>query len=235
MKAVVLAAGKGIRMLPLTKEVPKAMIKINSKPMLEYILHNLSEVGISECCIVVGYKKEKIMNYFRNSFEGIKIRYAIQRKLLGTAHALQKAEWFAKQEFLLCYADIIPNCTVLKKLIEHKGKMVAAIHFEKNAEFFGVVEFKNGKIVNIIEKPKGARNKYVLSGIYKLSPEIFKILTKIKKNPERNEYELTDALKIIAKKNTLHGLKIEKSSFLNVGTIEDLKNIESKFEFFCRS
>src|SRR3989338_7913014 len=98
MKAVILAAGKGTRMLPLTKDIPKVLIKVNGKPFLYYLLKNLQLAGYDDFCIVAGYKMEKIKQFLEEF--GFKAEIAEQKEQLGTGHALMQAKEFCgKDEF----------------------------------------------------------------------------------------------------------------------------------------
>lgn len=227
MLAVVLAGGKGVRMLPLTKHVPKAMVVLKGKPILEWILLELKKAGINRFAIVVGHKKEKIIEYFGDRFAGSPIIYVEQKRALGTAHALLQAKGAAinEKQFIVCHSDVITKSDDIKRLINAEGKAVIALRIEKNAERFGVVEIGNKKVVSIVEKPKGLKEALVNAGLYKFDASIFEILSKLKRNPKRNEYELTDALKKLIEKGELRYI-IMKQRVLDIGTIQDLKNAE---------
>jgi NDP-sugar pyrophosphorylase family protein len=224
MLAVILAGGKGLRMLPLTKEIPKAMVRLKGKPLLEWIILELKKAGVNKLAIVVGYKKEKIIEYFGKSFANLPITYVEQKRALGTAHALLQAKDIAKDEkqFIVCHGDVIAKSADIKRLIDAKGKAVVALRLEKNAERFGVIEVKRNKIVSIVEKPRGIKEALVNAGLYKFDSSIFELLSKLKKNRLRNEYELTDALKKLVEKNELHYI-IMKQKVLDIGTIQDLE------------
>ncbi len=229
MLAVVLAGGKGLRMLPLTKDRPKAMVELRGKPLLEWVLLELKKAGIRKVIIVVGYKKEKIIEYFDNSFAGLPITYVEQKRALGTAHALLQAKNVAKDEkqFIVCHGDVIAKSVDIRRLIDAKGKAVVALRLEKNAERFGVIEVKHNEIVSIVEKPKGIKEALVNAGLYKFDSSIFELLSKLKKNRLRNEYELTDALKKLVEKNELRYV-VMKQKVLDIGTIQDLENAQQR-------
>ncbi len=229
MLAVVLAGGKGLRMLPLTKDRPKAMVELRGKPLLEWVLLELKKAGIRKVIIVVGYKKEKIIEYFDNSFAGLPITYVEQKRALGTAHALLQAKNVAKDEkqFIVCHGDVIAKSVDIRRLIDAKGKAVVALRLEKNAERFGVIEIKHNEIVSIVEKPKGIKEALVNAGLYKFDSSIFELLSKLKKNRLRNEYELTDALKKLVEKNELRYV-VMKQKVLDIGTIQDLENAQQR-------
>jgi len=91
MQAVVLAAGKGTRLRPLTEDIPKVLVEVNDKPLIEDVFDNLVDIGIDEF-VVVGYMKEKIIEKYGDEYRGRPITYAHQREQLGLAHALLQAE-----------------------------------------------------------------------------------------------------------------------------------------------
>ncbi|MEM4662897.1 MAG: sugar phosphate nucleotidyltransferase [Candidatus Diapherotrites archaeon] len=229
MLAIILAGGKGTRLMPLTKNTPKAMILLKGKPLLEHLLESIKKAGINEVVIVVGYKKDKIKSYFGSSYKGITIKYVEQKKQLGTAHALSKARFLIedKKQFMVCNADVIPKAADIRRLIKAKGENVMTLRYEKNPEFFGVVTFKRNRVISIDEKPKNIKNKaYVNAGLYKFSCEIFNLLPKIKKSP-RGEYELTDALKVLAKENKLNCIKA-KNEMIDISSLKDLEKWEKR-------
>ena len=106
MKAVILAAGEGRRLRPFTETMPKVMLPVANKPILEYVIDAVKNSGIDEIILVVGYKKEVIMEYFED-YEGIKLTYVFQDKQLGTAHALMQAKGYIQDTFIVLSGDNI--------------------------------------------------------------------------------------------------------------------------------
>lgn len=229
MLAVILAGGKGIRMMPLTKDKPKAMVALKGKPLLEHLLNNLAVSGITGFVIVVGYKKDKITGYFGKQYKGIPIIYVTQKKPLGTAHALLQARALVAKEssFIVCNADVIPSASDIKRIIKAEGNNILAIRKEENPENFGVVQFIRNKVISIAEKPNAVkRPSYVNVGLYKFSPEIFDIVSKLKKS-NRNEYELTDGLKVLIAKRKLACIKMRKD-VIDISNLNDLNKWEQR-------
>jgi len=227
MLAIVLAAGKGVRMLPLTKDRPKAMVLLNGKPLLEWILIELKNAGISRVVVVVGYKKEKIMSFFGSEYAGMPISYAEQKRALGTAHALLQAKdaAIAEKQFIVCNGDVIAKSGDIKRLIEAEGKAIIALRFERDAERYGVATVRAGRVVSLAEKPDSAKMALVNAGLYRFSSDIFDIISALGKNKARNEYELTDALKKFISAGELRYI-VMKQRVLDIGTIQDLKSAE---------
>ena len=123
MKAVILTAGEGIRLRPLTFSRSKGMIPVGNLPILEYVIKALSSNGIRDIILVVGYKKERIMSYFGDGKQfRVKIKYVVQKKPLGTAHALRQAESMIDSRFLVLPGDNIIYPEGLSKLLKRYNR-----------------------------------------------------------------------------------------------------------------
>ena len=181
MKAVILAAGEGRRLRPFTETMPKVMIPIANKPVLEYVFDSLKKSGISEIILVVGYKKEVIMEYFKN-YKKIKIKYVVQDKQLGTAHALLQAKKHIKNSFIVVPGDNIIDQKSILKLIQDKSEYSLLIKEHSHPSKYGVVFIEKGMLRRIVEKPSEEIGKFISTGIYKLPKSIFNDLEKLTKN-----------------------------------------------------
>ncbi len=203
-KAVILAAGKGTRLRPHTHTLPKPMIKLANKPLLEIIINYLKAGGIKDICIVVGYKKEDIMSYFGDGNElGVKITYVEQKERRGIAHAVKFAKPFVGEDpFLLYLGDNLvftPMDDILKKYYESGADVLLNLVKVSDPERFGVPSFnKNGEIVRLIEKPKNPPSNFAVIGVYvfKYPKKLFEIIEK-QKPSARGEYEITDAIQAL--------------------------------------
>ncbi len=121
MKAVILAAGEGKRLRPFTETMPKVMLPVANKPILEHVFDALKKAGIDEIIIVVGYKKEVIMDYFKD-YKEVKIKYVTQDKQLGTAHAFLQAKKHIKDDFIVVSGDNIIDHKSIINLIKDKSE-----------------------------------------------------------------------------------------------------------------
>jgi UDP-N-acetylglucosamine diphosphorylase/glucosamine-1-phosphate N-acetyltransferase len=206
MKAVVLAAGLGTRMRPLTFTKPKFLLPVAGKPALDHVLLSLKNVGISNVAMVVSYGKEQIMErYGDGSRLGIKLEYLPQSRLLGTANAVSLAEDFMSGEnFLVMNGDTFVDQESLSLLIKRYekarsdaafGGIVTTIEVEEPKQF-GIVFLDGDKVKEIVEKPKKVKSKLANAGIYIFSPKIFEAIKKTKKS-KRGEYELTTSIQIL--------------------------------------
>ncbi len=189
MRAIILAAGEGMRLRPLTTYMPKVMLPVGNKPILEYVIDALRENNVDDITIVVGYRADKIKQYFGNGTDfGVKIRYVEQRKQLGTAHALYQAR--GKGEFILIYGDnmITPKC--VSELLNTEVNTIIASYSSKPSRY-GVIEAKGKKLVKIKEKPKIEEGAMVFTGMGHFDSKIFE---RIEEGMEGERYKLPDIL-----------------------------------------
>jgi glucose-1-phosphate thymidylyltransferase len=234
MKAVILTAGEGTRLRPLTLSHPKGMIPIANRPILEYVIQALAQNGIREIIMVVGYKKERIMSYFEdgNKFK-VKITYVTQRQQLGTAHALKQVEKHIKSNFIVLPGDNIIESTGISTLLEPtKRNWDASILITEcdTPSKYGVVGLDGKKVKTIVEKPKisgdltkagipsvlslalwrhqeKTLSNYISTGICNFPPEVFKIIDEVA-NEER--YGLTDVVvRMLEKGYKINGMKTD--------------------------
>ena len=132
MKAMILAAGEGSRMRPLTYTRPKVMIPIANKPILEHLLIEVAKAGITEFIFIVGYHDEQVRNYFDNGSKwDVSIDYRTQRKQLGTADALRTVEGMIDGNFLMINGDVIVSQKEIQKLVNSENNTVSVIEVEK--------------------------------------------------------------------------------------------------------
>ena len=171
-QAVILAAGKGERLYPLTTLQPKVMLPIGNKPILQYVVEALAANGVPEIIIVVGYHREQIQDYFGSGDQfDIRIRYAVQEHQLGTGHALMCAKELIKGRFLVLPGDNILNPLAIQDLI--KSTEDAILVKEAPAQDYGVVIISRGQVRRLIEKPHEQTSPWVNTGTYLLHQSIF--------------------------------------------------------------
>ncbi|MBI5393164.1 NTP transferase domain-containing protein [Candidatus Woesearchaeota archaeon] len=195
LQAVILCAGKSTRTYPLTLTRPKALLSIANKPIIKHFLDNLAGL-VDEVIIVVNYMKELIIKEVGTTYKGMKIVFVDQKEMAGTADAVIAAEQYIKNKFLLMYGDDLYSQEDFKQLLKYDYALLAKK--VSNPELFGIIQTKNNKAVEIIEKP--ARNIGDLAnvGVFILDKSLFSYKNKIKKS-QRNELELTDMLSFMMK------------------------------------
>jgi len=172
-KAVILAAGEGKRLRPFTETMPKVMLPVANKPLLEYVFDATRKSGIDEIVVVVGYKKEVIMEYFKD-YKDVKITYVTQDRQLGTAHALLQAKKHIKDSFIVLAGDNIIDPGSIAKLLKDQSEYSLLIKEHPHPSKYGVVFIENRSIRRIVEKPKEDVGKYISTGIYKLPRSVFR-------------------------------------------------------------
>ena len=178
MKAVILAAGEGKRLKPFTETMPKVMLHIGNKPILEYVFDACKRNGVEEIIVVVGYKKEVIMEYFHD-YQGIKISYIEQKNQLGTAHALYSAKSYIDQSFIVLPGDNIIDDISINHLLNSPEEYVLLIKEHQQPSKYGVVHVKDQLIQSIIEKPKKETSHFISTGIYKFPATIFTVIEEL--------------------------------------------------------
>jgi UDP-N-acetylglucosamine diphosphorylase / glucose-1-phosphate thymidylyltransferase / UDP-N-acetylgalactosamine diphosphorylase / glucosamine-1-phosphate N-acetyltransferase / galactosamine-1-phosphate N-acetyltransferase len=230
MKAVILAAGKGTRMRDLTNEVPKPMLKVGGRPILEHIFEGILEAGIKEFFIVTGFKAEVIEDYFGTGSKwGAQISYGRQEVQDGTGRAPEPARAFVGDSpFLLTYGDILVAPAPYRQMVERfqSGPFSGVITVTPGQDVTkGGLDFfdKEFCLRRVVEKPsaqqletlrqegwlKPGEPVWYNAGIYIFKPVVYDFIAKLKKSP-RGEYELTDAISgLVEAGHKLAGLKIE--------------------------
>lgn len=196
MKAVIIAAGKGKRMGPLTENRPKAMLPVANKPIIYHIIANLNQAGIRDFIIVTGYCKEKITEYFENNFLNVNIEFIEQREQKGTANAIAVVRGYIDERFLVINGDVIANSKDIKKLISAQGEVVIAVKEVKKPEEYGILYVKGKKVEKLVEKPEKPTSNLANAGIYVFEPSIFHAISNTSLSP-RGEYEITDSIQLM--------------------------------------
>jgi glucose-1-phosphate thymidylyltransferase len=201
MKAVILAAGEGKRCRPLTLTRSKVMLPVANKPILEHIINALVKNNIKEIILVVGYKKERIMDYFEDGINfGVKIEYVEQKAQIGTAHAiLQARDLIGKEEekFVVVNGDNIIGPEAIADLISGEEGDATLLTCKKgNVSGYGVIVAKGKKVVEIIEKPKTLVSHLINTGIYLFKSDIFGMIERTAISTT-GEYAITDTLQMM--------------------------------------
>jgi bifunctional UDP-N-acetylglucosamine pyrophosphorylase/glucosamine-1-phosphate N-acetyltransferase len=230
MKAVILAAGEGVRLQPITSTRPKHLIKVGGKPILEHCLNAVKTSGIEEALIVIHYMGDAIRQYFGDGKKfGLKIEYVEQKAVLGTGNAVNVVEPYVKDDFLLVYGDLLFSAEAVKNVIDlhrkEKPAATMAVVPVENPEDYGIVELEDEKHVkHIVEKPKHeeAPSNLANAGIYVFSTEIFDKVRETSASA-RGEWEITDAIsQLLNEKKTVFVVKISQDDWVDIGRPWDL-------------
>jgi len=208
MQAIILAAGEGSRMRPLTTKLPKVMLPVCGRPLLEQIVLRAKQAGIDSFVLVVGYGADSVKSYFSDGSNlGVRIDYAVQECQLGTGHALMSAEALAEDRFVVLNGDILLDVESLNRVISGKGNIVAAKRVHDPSRY-GVFVTDGVFMKSVIEKSKTPPSDLANAGIYIFDRGIFESMKNMRKS-ERGEYELTDGLNALAAKERIGIVEIE--------------------------
>jgi len=181
-KAIILAGGKGTRMKPMTNFLPKPMLRIQDKPTLEHNIDLLKRHGIKDIIISVGYKGEKIKEYFGDGSQlGVNITYVEEKTPLGTGGPLNLVKGKINETFILMNGDELKDIDLEDMFMFHrknKGLATIALTTVEDPSNYGVAVMNGHKIMTFIEKPskKQAPSKLINAGLYILEPEVLKMV-----------------------------------------------------------
>jgi bifunctional UDP-N-acetylglucosamine pyrophosphorylase/glucosamine-1-phosphate N-acetyltransferase len=197
-KAVVLAAGRGTRLQPVTSDSSKCMLPLVGKPILWHILNVLKKVGIKDVTLIVGYKKEKIVEYFGDGWKvGLNISYVDQKKRDGTASAIGLAN--LDEDFIVLNGDTLVDLEDINLILKNQsGVATLGVRKVEDPQQYGVVEITGDRVKSIVEKPKKTLSNLINTGVYIFSSEIFEAIKKTRKS-ERGEYEITTTIQNLIK------------------------------------
>jgi len=226
-KVVIAAAGRGTRMLNLSENKSKHLIEVCGHPFLFYLLNDLLEAGYEELILVVGYKNEKIKEFLKTFKYKDKVTLVNQFEVLGeeeygTACVLKCLKGvIGNDNFLTVYGDNLYSVEDLKSFsnINHNYSYVAGFYHD-HPEKYGVLKEENGFLEEIVEKPKQDVGNLINVGLYSFTPEILEKVEEIQKS-ERGEYELPDAINLLAKEKKVKVRRIQ-NNWLDFGNPSDI-------------
>ncbi|HII85988.1 TPA: glucose-1-phosphate thymidylyltransferase, partial [Candidatus Bathyarchaeota archaeon] len=228
MKGVILHGGHGTRLRPLTHTGPKQLIPVANKPISQYVLEDLRDVGIKNIAIIIGgVMPEKVRDYYQDGSKfGVKVKYVDQEKPGGIAQAVGLTRNFVgNSSFIVYLGDNLLKggiTGVAKEFEKNKYDSMVLLSKVEHPQQFGVAEFdKEGKLCKLVEKPKEPPSNYALTGIYFFKPLIFDIIDKLKPS-WRGELEITEALQLLLQEGYSVGYRIVEGWWKDTGTIEDI-------------
>lgn len=226
MQAVILVAGKGIRMRPLTLKTPKPLLKVCGIPILQWNLDQLNNL-VKDVIVIIGYKGDRIQKYFGATYKNLALRYVRQGNPLGTGHAAKKALPFLEGRFLLMYGDDIHHARDIKRLLKKFPSVL--VYKADDPRRFGVLAVRNGLVESLVEKPEHPVGNLVNTGLYFLDTSVFQ--PRIRKS-KRGEYEFTDYIKAWIKEKGLHA--VTTTLWIPIAVPKDLKKAETQLGLLRR-
>jgi len=219
--AFILAGGKGTRMRPFTYELPKPLIPVQGRPLIQHILDLLRKYEIRDIIISTGYMCDKIKEYFGNGSKfGLDITYIEEKEELGTAGALNLSKDLLKEPFIMFNGDILANIDLHDFVDFHsrnEGMATIALTPVDDPSRFGVADLKGDRIMKFVEKPKTHISNLINAGVYVLEPEVIKYVPKGRAMME------TDVFPKLAAEGKLFGYPYDGQWF-DTGTHESYEN-----------
>ena len=233
MKAIIPVAGAGTRLRPLTYTQPKPLIPIAGKPIISYIIDQLSDAGIKDFIFIIGYLGEKIKNYVDQTYSNINKVFVNQEERLGSAHAILMAKQYLNEddEVFIFFGDTIIDAD-FNALVSHPTSCLGVKKVQSPWDF-GIVEHdRNGRITSLSEKPKIPKSDLALVGIYKIN-EVSALINAIEYNMNNQihtngEFPLTDALMTMVREN-IHFDIVNVDNWFNCGIREILLETNATF------
>ena len=238
MYGVVPAAGKGTRLHPLTDETPKGLVTVDGRPLVSHVFDRLLEAGVDELVVVVGYELDRLIGHYGDAYRGLPITYVHQRDQLGLGHAVARCESVVSGPFVVCNGDNVfqrPQRTALTRARDETVDAVLVTEevSREDATKTGVIEIDDSqvgatggsRVERVVEKPDTPPSRLSTTGWYVLPEEIFDALALLRPS-NRGEYELSDAVSLLAQAGAtvetvpLNGWRV------NINTTEDVDRAE---------
>jgi len=227
-QAIILAGGQGVRLRPLTYEIPKALIPVRGRPLVEYTIDLLKEAGIHDIIFAIGHLGNKIREQIGDGTRlGVKVTYSEEKRLLGTARAIQNAKHLLKDKpFMVINGDVLAKINLVDLIEFHdqsKSLGTIAVSSVRNTEGFGIVFLRGGKIVKFLNQtlPEEFSTQLINAGFYIFNPQIFAHI------PTKGVVHLHELFPALAQKGELAGFMFEGLWF----DISTPKNYEQALSF----
>ncbi|AGB38982.1 sugar phosphate nucleotidyltransferase [Natronococcus occultus] len=202
--AVVLAAGEGKRLRPLTTHRPKPMLPAATKPILEHVFDALIDAGVTDITVVVGYRRTRVQSEFGPSYRDVPLTYVTQGKQLGSGHALLAAEQAVEGSTLVVNGDQLIDSRIIRDVVEaHDGESTAAtLGLVRRADVtrYGGVLLEDGEVTEIVENPRDDRSYRLNAGVYAFEPAIFEAIRE--SEPRAGEQSLVDGIDTLLEDGT---------------------------------
>jgi len=231
MKGVILAAGKGTRLYPVTKVVPKPLLPIANRMTLEYAFDQLKICGITDICVVVGENEPEIKSALSDgSTFGIRLSYVRQTEPKGLAHAVGFAKDFvAGDDFMLYLGDAIYGEPLDRFVTRFKESKCANLNLVKAVEDprrFGVANVEGERIVKLVEKPQNPESNLAMAAMYIFGPQIWDVLPDLQPSA-RGEFEITDAIQTLVDRGELVLAGVYDGTWFDTGTLDSFLETSS--------
>ncbi|MFC5604724.1 nucleotidyltransferase family protein [Sporosarcina koreensis] len=225
-KVVLMVGGLGTRLRPLTDKIPKPMLNVGNKPILETIIESFKTYGFTNFIMSVNYKKEMIMDHFQDGTHlGVNIEYIVETKRLGTAGALSLLPEKPSQPFFVMNGDLLTKVNFEQLLDFHMETNSLATMCVREYEYqipYGVIETENDQLLSIVEKP--VHKSFVNAGIYVLSPKALEYV------PNDKFHDMTELYKkFLCEKANVSAFPL-REYWLDIGRLDDYEKANNEFD-----
>ncbi len=225
MKAVILAAGEGTRLGPFTYTEPKVMIPVANRPILQYVVEALVRTGVRDVVMVVGYKRERIQTYFEDGKKfGCHIEYAVQRKELGTVHALLEARGHVTGDFLVLPGDNVIDDQAVADLTEDRSGTSILITETDAPSRYGEVTLDGPYLAQITEKPRERVSNLINTGIYAFHDRVFQDAEAVVAS---GKHDIPDLIQALAKGSKVRAI-LTRGTWIDAVYPWDLLRVNAK-------
>ncbi|MBO2534271.1 nucleotidyltransferase family protein [Rummeliibacillus suwonensis] len=225
-KVVLMVGGLGTRLRPLTEHIPKPMLKVGNKPILETIVEGFKNYGFVNFVFCVNYKKEIIQDYFQDgSAFGVHIEYVEEKERMGTAGALSLLTEKPKDPFFVMNGDLLTQINfdqLLNFHLEHNSAGTMCVRKYEYQIPFGVIETDEHKLVSILEKPM--KEEYVNAGIYVLNPEVLELI------PHNSFYDMPELFNTIIEAQRMATVFPIREYWMDIGRLADYEKANNDYE-----
>ncbi|QUJ71292.1 bifunctional sugar-1-phosphate nucleotidylyltransferase/acetyltransferase [Haloarcula marismortui] len=208
--AVVLAAGEGTRLRPLTRNRPKPMLPAANRPILEHVFDALVEAGIEKLVVVVGYKRDRVQDHFGPTYRGVPISYVSQTKQLGSGHALLQARSVVDGPVLVMNGDRLVDAATIEEVdtsYAETGNTSIAVLERQDTSRYGAVEVQDRDIVGIVEKPQHDEFRLINGGVYAFDGDIFEAIDETTRHA--GELALTDTIELLLESDRVQAVEVD--------------------------
>lgn len=216
-KALILCGGKGTRLRPITYEIPKSLIPVQGRPLIEHIFDLLKKYGVRDVILSVGHMKEKIIKHVGDGFKfGVNVTYLEEDGPLGTAGPLRLGKNLLKETFIVSNGDELKDVNIQEMLELHKTKnalCTMALTTSNEPSLYGVAKLSGSRIVEYLEKPRERVSNLINAGFYIMEPEVIEMI------PKGFSMLETDVFPKLAETGGFHGFPFSGQWF-DTGNIE---------------
>lgn len=231
LKGVILAAGKGSRLYPVTYNIPKPLLPLANRPTIYYAFDRLKEMGVHDICVVVGEMESQMREFLGDgSDQGVRLSYVRQTEPQGLAHAVSFAQDFVGNDpFVLYLGDAIYGSGFAEFAKRFRESGCANLNIVKEVEDpsrFGVANVEGERIVKLVEKPKNPESNLAMAGLYFFGPQLWRVLPDLQPSA-RGEFEITDAIQMLIDRGETVLAGVYEGVWFDTGTLDSFLETSS--------